>query len=96
MKGELDLAMAVYFRSVLEPLIDSPKSIVLNLKELAYIDSTGMGILIFILKARNERKLPFTIQEVPAKIQKLFDLTGITKFLSVEGDPQTTVKADGM
>ncbi|WP_040952118.1 STAS domain-containing protein [Gorillibacterium massiliense] len=93
-RGELDLAVAPQFRSVLEPLIPSAKPLVLNLSELTYIDSTGMGIIIFILKARAEGKAGFTLDEVPAKIKKLFDLTGISKFLTVRNSTNLA-KADG-
>lgn len=93
-RGELDLAVAAQFRSVLEPLIPSKKALVLNLGELTYIDSTGMGILIFVLKARTAGEGNFSIEQVPAKIKRLFDLTGITKFLPVK-DADNLAKADG-
>ena len=93
-KGELDLAVAPQFRSALEPLIPSAKPLILNLSELAYIDSTGMGIIIFVLKARTEAKGEFILEEVPGKIKKLFDITGISKFLVIR-DSANLAKADG-
>jgi anti-sigma B factor antagonist len=95
LRGELDLAVAVQFRSVLEPLIPSPKALVLNVKDLTYIDSTGMGIIIFILKARTGGGREFFMAEIPAKIKRLLDLTGITKFLPVK-DSGNLAKADGV
>src|SRR5260370_5054248 len=83
LKGELDLSVAPQLRSVLEPLVNKmDKTLVLNLKDLRYIDSTGIGIIISILKIRDELKAPFVVREIPKSIQRLFDLTGISDFLT--------------
>jgi anti-anti-sigma factor len=88
-KGELDLAAAAACRAVLEPLLPSDKEVILNLEQLSYIDSTGIGIIIFFLKERSEAGKTLSVQNVPQKIKKLFDLTGITRFLPVHEGPAT-------
>ncbi|KWX80266.1 Anti-sigma-B factor antagonist [compost metagenome] len=81
--GELDLSVAPDFRLVMEPLVgDTGLDLVINLKELRYIDSTGIGILLSILKARHGMDVKFSVEEVPPQIQKLFDMTGISKFFA--------------
>lgn len=84
LQGELDLSTASQLRTISEPLANAEKqTLTLNLRELSYIDSTGMGVIISILKTRDQLNAIFTIEEIPPKIQRLFDLTGITKFLNV-------------
>ncbi|RKN71255.1 STAS domain-containing protein [Paenibacillus ginsengarvi] len=84
--GELDLEAAAQMRAVMEPLVElCDRILTLNLQDLRYIDSTGIGILISVLKARHARGGPFTIEAVPAHIRKLFDMTGITPFLNLAG-----------
>ncbi|GIO11277.1 hypothetical protein J19TS2_08320 [Cohnella xylanilytica] len=81
--GELDLEVASQMRATMEPLMElGDRKLVLNLRDLKYIDSTGIGILIGILKARHAKQAPFAVEEVPATIRKLFDMTGITPFLT--------------
>ncbi|KAA9002109.1 STAS domain-containing protein [Paenibacillus spiritus] len=83
LSGELDLSVAPDFRLVMEPLVGDPGlDLVINLKDLRYIDSTGIGILLSILKARHGMDVKFTVEEVPPQIQKLFDMTGIAKFFA--------------
>ncbi|MNO65858.1 Anti-sigma-B factor antagonist [compost metagenome] len=83
--GELDLSVAPELRQVMEPLaIDETIDLVINLKELKYIDSTGIGILLSILKTRHGMDSSFLVEEVPDQIQKLFDMTGIAKFFAAE------------
>jgi anti-sigma B factor antagonist len=83
LSGELDLSVASDFRLVMEPLVgDSKLDLVINLKELKYIDSTGIGILLSILKSRQGMDVKFMVEDVPPQIQKLFDMTGISKFFA--------------
>lgn len=83
LSGELDLSVAPDFRLVMEPLVgDAGLDLVINLKELKYIDSTGIGILLSVLKARHGMEAKFSVEEVPPQIQKLFDMTGIAKFFA--------------
>ena len=81
--GEFDLEVATQMRTAMEPLIEViDRRLTLNLQELKYIDSTGIGILISVVKARHARNAPFDVEQVPASIRKLFDMTGITPFLA--------------
>ena len=89
LSGELDLSVAPEFRLVMEPLVgDSNLNLVINLKDLKYIDSTGIGILLSILKARHGMSAQFIVEEVPPQIQKLFDMTGIAKFFAPKENSQ--------
>jgi anti-sigma B factor antagonist len=82
LSGDLDLSVAPQLRAALESVVNQiDKPLILNLKALKYIDSTGIGIIISILKVRDELNVPFAVQEIPAPIKRLFDLTGISEFL---------------
>ncbi|GIO69181.1 STAS domain-containing protein [Paenibacillus sp. JTLBN-2024] len=87
--GELDLSVAPDFRLVMEPLVsDAGIDLIVNLKDLKYIDSTGIGILLSILKARHGMEARFLVEQVPPQIQKLFDMTGIAKFFAPNENSQ--------
>ncbi|WP_028544529.1 STAS domain-containing protein [Paenibacillus taiwanensis] len=83
LQGDLDLAASGEFRSFMEPLVtDSTNQLTLDLSKLTYIDSTGIGILISIVKVRKAAEAPFFVEHIPSQVQKLFDMTGISKFLT--------------
>lgn len=81
--GELDLEVAsTLFRDKLEAVVSgTEKELILDLANLTYIDSTGIGILVSILKIRDARKAPLTVRHIPAGVLKLLEMTGIAKFL---------------
>ena len=81
--GELDLSVVPQMRAALVPVMNrTDKALILNLKQLKYIDSTGIGIIVSLLKLRDELKAPFFVREIPPAIQRLFDLTGISRYLT--------------
>lgn len=80
--GEFDLEVASQMRAAMAPLIElTDRELILNLKDLNYIDSTGIGILVSVLKARHANHASFSVEAIPPTIRKLFDMTGITPFL---------------
>ncbi|CAJ1313593.1 STAS domain-containing protein [Paenibacillus sp. PK4536] len=89
LSGEMDLSVAPEFRLVMEPLVgEAEQDLIINMKDLKYIDSTGIGILLSILKARHGMNASFTVEEVPPQIQKLFEMTGIAKFFVPQENSQ--------
>ncbi|WP_435922434.1 STAS domain-containing protein [Paenibacillus sp. DYY-L-2] len=89
LRGELDLSVAPDFRQVMEPLaLNEKQDLVIDLRDLKYIDSTGIGILLSILKTRHGMQASFSVKEVPEQIQKLFEMTGIAKFFAPQENPQ--------
>lgn len=49
--GELDLLVVFEFCLVMELFVDNKEQdLIINMKDLKYIDSIGIGILLFVLK----------------------------------------------
>jgi len=81
--GELDLEVAAQMRAAMAPLVErTDMELVLNLRDLQYIDSTGIGIIVSVLKARHQRRASFYVEAIPPGILKLFDMTGITPYIT--------------
>jgi anti-sigma B factor antagonist len=90
LSGELDLSVVTQLRAALEPVMErTDRALVLNLRDLKYIDSTGIGIIVSVLKYRDGINASLSVQEIPPTIQRLFDLTGISGYLT-EGTEQQT------
>lgn len=80
--GQLDLSMTDHFQSVVEPLIDQAEmELYLNMRELQYLDKTGLGIIINILKKRRKLGASVHVVDLSPKVQRIFDKTGVAKLL---------------
>ncbi|MEC0225940.1 STAS domain-containing protein [Paenibacillus alba] len=94
LSGELDLSAASELAAVLDSVVNQEnQSLTLDLRELRYIDSTGIGMFVSVLKVRASMKAAFHIQHIPAKIQRLFDLTGVSRYFVNSNSPTANQRA---
>jgi len=94
-KGEIDLYNARQLKDkvadVLED-VDDPKLLVLDIQDVKYIDSTGLGILIGIKRRITESggKLVLVLSE--QRILQLFNITGLTNVFPIANDREEAVR----
>ncbi|MGI6108617.1 MAG: STAS domain-containing protein [Eubacteriaceae bacterium] len=82
--GEVDVATASPFRDALEQAVDSgAKEIFLDISDMEYIDSTGIGILIDMKKNIMEPDQEFVLIHPKRSIAKLFQLTGVDQIFRI-------------
>jgi anti-sigma B factor antagonist len=65
-------------------LIDEKKDIIINGEKIEYMDSTGLGVLISLLKKTKENDNKIVIKNLKPNIYKLFNITGLTKVFEIE------------
>lgn len=83
--GELDTAAATMAEEVLKPLMQSNgKDVVIECKDLEYIASSGLRILISILKAAKTAGSKVTMRNVGDDIKNVFKLTGFINIFDFE------------
>ncbi len=85
--GELDINASPDFKEeVLNVLNTYDDDIYLDFTDLDYIDSTGLGALITILKDAQEKDKKIYLREVNERIRKLFKITSLEDMFIFEGD----------
>ena len=78
LKGELDTAAAEEVEQKLRPLYESNgKDVVIDCTELEYIASSGLRILINILKAANSNNCKVILRHVNDGIRTVLHITGV-------------------
>ncbi|WP_244865107.1 STAS domain-containing protein [Xylanibacillus composti] len=81
-EGELDLSTAPKLTEVIGQSVGrTDKLLEMDLGALQYIDSTGLGVMISMLKERDRLNAGVAISNIPPKIKRLFDITGVSRFL---------------
>ena len=85
LKGEMDTAAAVEAEEVLKPLYQSNgKDVVIDCTELEYIASSGLRILLSILKAAKACGHQVVMRNVNEDIKNVFELTGFVNIFTFE------------
>jgi anti-sigma B factor antagonist len=84
LRGELDVSTAPRFNAALsDPRVLRCRTVVIDLRELTFMDSTGLSaVLVGEMHARTNGQR-FTIVQGPRHVQELFRLTGVDHFLEV-------------
>ena len=77
--GELDEHSASYTRLTMDEIFDNPNfnKIVIDLSELSFMNSTGIGVLIGRYKKMKEKSIPIYITNPSRHAEKIFKMTGL-------------------
>ena len=86
LEGELDVSTADELKKSLHKLVDEKNiNIRSNLEDLDYIDSTGLGVMIGILKRLKIEDKEVYIEKPKNNVRKIFNITGLDKIFKMEG-----------
>ena len=81
--GELDEYSATYTRNTLDHLFDMSNfnQVIIDLSELEFMDSTGIGVLIGRYKRMKSSNIPIYICNPNNHIEKIFKMTGLYEIM---------------
>ncbi len=86
MIGSLDTAAAIETEQTLKPVTTdmTPKDIVFECEELEYIASSGLRILLDVLKKTKAKGKTVTLRNVNDDIKNVFKITGFINLFEFE------------
>lgn len=81
--GELDEHTASYTRLTLDEMFGktSFNKIVIDLSELSFMDSTGIGVLVGRYKKMKDKDVPIYIANPSLHAEKIFKMTGLYEIM---------------
>ena len=92
--GEVDVATAPRLREQLISLVGEGKvRIVVDLEQVDFLDSTGLGVLVGALKRVRTQEGDLSLVCTEARILKVFEITGLTKVFSMHRSVDEAVAA---
>ena len=84
--GELDVSSAEIFKKSLNELVDeNSQNIKIDLDKLEYIDSTGLGVMVGVLKRLKVNGKGIYLNNPKSNVRKILEITGLDKIFNVEG-----------
>jgi anti-anti-sigma factor len=84
--GELDMGATFTAEPALERAMELPhlESFTLDLSDLSFIDSTGMGLVMRVTSDLQARGVPLRIVPGPRPVHQVFEATGMAEVLPFE------------
>src|ERR1700687_5867154 len=94
LNGEIDVYTSPKVKETISDLIDKGHyTLIINLENVRYIDSTGLGVLIGGLKRVREHSGTVHLVCTNPQIKKIFDITGLVKIFGIYDDEAEAQKA---
>jgi anti-sigma B factor antagonist len=86
--GELDIASAPELEQMLDQVSpEQTKLVIVDLRELEFMDSTGLSIIVRAHQRLAEHGCELTLIKGPPQVQRLLDLTGVADRLRFGSEP---------
>lgn len=82
--GELDLATVEPLRAAFERVVGEFEHIVVDLRELTFIDSTGLRQLVLLDADARRNGWRLSLIQGPRAVRRLFELAGVLELLPFE------------
>jgi anti-anti-sigma factor len=94
--GELDLASTPALEEELGRVVESSgtKLVILDLRELEFMDSTGLSVLVKAHQRAEESGKRFALVKGSQQVQRLLSLTGVAQRLTVVDAPEQLLAGD--
>jgi anti-sigma B factor antagonist len=93
--GEIDVYRAPQLRErVIQLLADGTRHLVADLREVDFVDSTGLGVLVGSLKRLRERDGSLTLVASRGRIPQLLDLTGLIRIFTLHQSVPEAISSD--
>lgn len=83
LEGRLDTTTAPQLQSALIPEFDQAKEVELDFKDLAYISSAGLRVLLMGEKTAKAKGGKFILINVSDEIMEVFEMTGFAEILTI-------------
>jgi anti-sigma B factor antagonist len=91
--GEMDLYNAFRLKDLVTKMINGGvRSYILNLDQVPYIDSSGIGSLLFVHSELKKRGLPLRIAGVKGSVRKVIELTKLLEYFPIVADLGTALQ----
>lgn len=84
-KGEIDAYTAPLLKEKLLPsTAKEAEKIVVDLNDVTYMDSTGLGVFISALKSTKEHGSTLTLVNLQERVHRLFKITSLDSIISID------------
>jgi anti-anti-sigma factor len=88
--GEVDLTVSAVLEQTLldAPAIPGVQSVVVDLGQLRFLDSSGVHALVKGYLAANDAGLHYTVRKANGAVARVLDITGVAEVLGMPADAE--------
>lgn len=84
LQGEINTVTAPQFEEVIKNDLDPVSVLIIDMKDLSYLTSAGLRVLLVAQKLMNNKNGQMIIRHVNDSIMDVFTITGFVNILTIE------------
>ena len=84
LQGEIDMDVTEKAKEVIMPLVESKKEVHLNLKDVQYMDSSGISVLIESHQKANELGTKVILKDISKSVLKVIMMAKLEQVLNLD------------
>lgn len=94
LNGDVDITTSPELKKTLDRAITDVKNkVILNLKDVGYVDSSGLATLVEIFKNLRARKGVLKLTDLSDKVRGLFEITKLDKLFDIKKTEEEAVNS---
>ena len=82
--GEIDMDVTEKAKEIIFPLVEAGKEVHINLKDVSYMDSSGISVLIESHQKATEKGTKVIIKEISKSVLKVIMMAKLEQILNLE------------
>lgn len=83
--GEIDAYTVTGLKDMLKSVLETEgKDVIVDMEQVTYLDSTGLGVFISALKTAKEHGRKFELINIQERVYRLFQITGLIEIMDVK------------
>jgi anti-sigma B factor antagonist len=90
-KGEIDASSSIHLDNAMEESFHAHHQLVIDLTELNYISSAGLGVFISRLDDLKKQEKRMVLFGLNKNVQHVFDILGLSDLLEIVGDREAAL-----
>ncbi|TDD89938.1 STAS domain-containing protein [Actinomadura rubrisoli] len=82
-QGDIDVVSRARFEGTLFDVVDTGGPMVVDMRQVTFCDSSGLNAIVAANRRAMERGVCIALIALPPRVQRVFRITGIDKFVPV-------------
>ena len=83
-RGDIDADAEQHFLDFLLAALDQSPSVVVDLKDIGFMDSSGLSALVGAVHSARQRGRAVTVRDPSGPVVKILELSGVSQILDIE------------
>jgi anti-sigma B factor antagonist len=91
--GVLDVGTVAIFREAVEALVQADRELVIDMSEVTFCDSTGLGAIVGLYRLASDAAGSLTLRSPTRRVAAVLAMTGVDQVVTVLNAPESAASS---